>query len=226
MDASPPRQSKGGQGSGERKGRGDRSSVFVGPSMNLGAAQPISHAIMFYVLVIAALILFTPCALVPMWRHVQELNGKEREIAGAVAQLRQQIERNQEHIEALQADPQVIGRVARRELNKTEAGEQRLQWSAEELAALRLNLPPQDANVPPELPPVALPPWVERVQQWLPAWADSDLFAKSPNRTMILVMAGALLVAAFVLYTPKAEAVPGLAEAPPSGSSESSETEE
>ena len=98
-----------------RRSRGRRDEgVITGPSINLGASQPVSHAIMFYVLAFAAMALFAPCVLVPIWRDVQKLGGDERTMAGAVAQLRQQIERNQERIEALKVDPQVIERAKQR----------------------------------------------------------------------------------------------------------------
>jgi hypothetical protein len=191
MDASKPDEPHGGE-------------ILTGPSLNLGASQPVSHAIMFYVLSLVAMIIFAPCVLVPIWRDVQKLGEDERTMAALVAQLNQQIQRNNERIEALQADPQVINRVARRELNRQPADEQHIRWSQAEMAAVRLNLPTELCDSPPP-PPLAMPVWVVQMSSWLPAWANSDLFAKSPNREMMLVMAGSLLLTAFVLYTPKAE---------------------
>jgi cell division protein FtsB len=175
------------------------------PSINLGARQPISHSIMFYILTLAAMVIFAPCVLVPVWRDVQKLYEDERTMAGVVAQLRRQIDRNNERITALQSDPQVIDRVARRELNRQAADEQYILWTSAELAAVRGGTT-READPMPEVPPAALPVWMETAGHWLPAWASSDLFAKSPNREMMLVMAASLLLAAFVLYTPKAEA--------------------
>ncbi len=173
-------------------------------SLNLAARQPVSHAIMFYLLSIAAMLIFAPCVLVPIWRDVQKLQQVERQDALAIAELHQQIERNNTRIKALEADPLVIERVARRELNERPADEQHIRFSAAELAALRVNLPPELDN-PLEVPPPPTPAWVAWINRWLPAWAWSDLFAKSPNREMLLVMAGGLLLTAFVLYTPRAE---------------------
>jgi len=174
------------------------------PSLNLAARQPVSHAIMFYLLSAAALLVFAPCVIVPIWLDFQDLSETERSLRGLVLELQNQIDRNNNRIEALQSDPLVVERVARRELNRKSENEQHIRWSAAEKAALRLNIP-HDFQPEPELPPMAWPAWGESMCRWLPAWAWSDLFSKSPNREMLLVMAGCLLLTAFVLYTPRAE---------------------
>lgn len=185
-------------------GREKQSRWWGTPSINLGARQPISHAIMFYVLALASLAIFAPCVLVPVWMDVQKLHEDEQELAAVIAQLRHQIDRNNDRIVALQADPQVIERVARRELNRQPADEQLIKWSSAELAAV-----PDTSHLvtvsAPEVPAITLPEWMTAVGRWLPGWASPDLFAKSPNREMMLVMSAALLLAAFVLYTPKTE---------------------
>jgi cell division protein FtsB len=175
-------------------------------SLNLAARQPVSHAIMFYLLSAVAMILFAPCVLVPIWQDVQKLQADEQAVGGVIRELRQQVERNNTRIQALEADPLVIDRVARRELNQRPSNELHVRWTAAELAALRLNLPHDlQQGSSSEPPPIVSPPWVDSLSRWLPAWATSDLFAKSPHRQMLLVMAGSLLLTAFVLYTPRAE---------------------
>jgi hypothetical protein len=206
MDAGHSQQHRDGAHRDRTPAAPPRSRWGTG-SINLAARQPVSHAIMFYLLSLAALVIFAPCVLVPIWRDVQRLGEDERAMARIVADYRQQIERNNVRIEALQADPQVIERVARRELNQQPAGEQHISWTPAELAALRLNIPHNlDLDLDPDpVPASTTPAWVEKCGRWLPAWAASDLFAKSPNRELLLSMAGALLLTAFVLYTPKAE---------------------
>lgn len=173
-------------------------------SLNLAARQPVAHAIMFYLLAGTAILIFAPCVIVPIWQDVQKLNEDERALAALVAQLQQQIDKNNIRIDALTNDPLVIERVARRELNRRFEDEQHLRWSSAELAALRVNIP-HDLYEKPELPPASMPPWVESVRKWLPAWSWPELFAESPNREFLLAMAGCLLLTAFVLYTPRAE---------------------
>jgi len=159
---------------------------------------------MFYLLSTAALLIFAPCVLVPIWRDVQKLSENERALRALVLSLHEEIARNEIRIEALKNDPLVVERVARRELNQRSENEQHVRWTPAELAALRLNIP-HDLDKRPELPPASIPAWAASAKKWLPAWAWSELFAKSPNREFLLVMAGCLLLTAFVLYTPKAE---------------------
>lgn len=173
-------------------------------SLNLATRQPIAHAIMFYLLSSAALLIFAPCVLVPIWQDVQRLSDTERAMRALVLELREQIARNDIRIEALTNDPLVVERVARRELNRRAPDEQHVQWSSAELAALRLRIP-HDLQKKPELPPASMPDWVESVRKWLPAWPWAELFGQSPSRELLLVMAGCLLLTAFVLYTPRAE---------------------
>jgi len=40
------------------------------------------------------------------------------------------------------------------------------------------------------------------LSQWLPDWPYRDLFARSPQRPLLMAMAGGLLLAAFMLYAP------------------------
>lgn len=173
-------------------------------SLNLAARQPIAHAIMFYLLSTAAMLIFAPCVLVPIWNHVQELSEAERALRAMVLQLRAEIDKNEIRIDALKNDPLVVDRVARRELNQRSANEQHVRWTPAELAGLRLHIP-HELNRKPELPPASMPVWVENARKWLPAWPWPELFAKSPNREFLLVMAGCLLLTAFVLYAPRAE---------------------
>lgn len=187
-----------------RRSEASRMRWWGTTSLNLATRQPVAHAIMFYLLSTSAMLIFAPCVLVPIWRDVQKLSDDERAMRAMVLQLQEQIEKNNIRIEALRNDPLVIERVARRELNHKAENEQHVKWDSAELAALRLNIP-HDLYKKPELPPAAMPPWVESAKKWLPAWPWPELFAKAPNRQFLLVMAGCLLMTAFVLYTPRAE---------------------
>jgi cell division protein FtsB len=165
------------------------------------ATTQAAHAIMFWVLAGMAFALFAPAVLLPLWEESQEIHAHEQKMAAAVAQLEAQRDRNATRIEALKDDPLVIERIARRELNYKPEGEQVARYSSRELAALQVREPPQ---VPAAEPTGPLPAaWVHRVQAWMPAWPYHKLFVEMPNRMLMLLMAGGLLVTAFVLYGPK-----------------------
>ncbi len=167
------------------------------PSPTTSAA----HAIMFWVLAGMAFAIFAPAVLLPLWEESREIHLYEQKMNAALAQLQAQRDRNATRIEALKDDPLVIERIARRELNYRPEGEQVAHLSSRELAAVPAG---PSAEVTPSEAPGPLPAaWVNRVQAWLPAWPYHKLFVQMPNRMLMLLMAGGLLVTAFVLYGPR-----------------------
>jgi len=157
---------------------------------------------MFWVLTVLALLIFAPSVLVPLWLEKEQLGEYERSLAGAVAQIESQVARSQARSQALLTDPQVNERIIRRELNVQPQGERVIRWSPDELAAAR----------PEIVVPASQPAAREReenssrcvavLSQWLPDWPYRDLFARSPQRPLLMAMAGGLLLAAFMLYAP------------------------
>jgi hypothetical protein len=167
-------------------------------SRSVTGAGNAGHVIMFWVLTVMALAVFAPCVLVPIWIETQEVKAYERAVAAAVADLQAESDKRWAQIDALLGDPLVNERIVRRELNYQLAGEQFVPASTEDLAALRLWLPEPGPN-PLEAEP-QMPAWLASASRWLPAWPYQDLFATSPNRSLLLMMAGGLLAAAFLLY--------------------------
>lgn len=163
------------------------------------------HTIMFWVLIGLAILAFTPCVLVPIYLEKEQVREHERILAAVVAEYERTVERTRDRRDALMADPLVNERMIRRELNLRPQGEQIVRWSPEELAALPLKVPdlsePGAAGAGLSEPPE--PGWLVSLRRWLPAWPWRQLFAESPNRTLLMLMSGGLVVAAFVLYTPR-----------------------
>ena len=106
---------------------------------------------------------------------------------------------SQAQAQALLADPLVNERMIRRELNHRPAGEQVIRWTPGELVAVRVHLPEPEARAVPS-EKGALSARVAAVARWLPNWPWRELFAESPQRPILLMMAGGLLLAAFLLY--------------------------
>jgi len=157
---------------------------------------------MFWVLTGLALLIFAPCVLVPLWVEKEQMRVHERALETLVADLEAQVARDQARAQALMTDPQVNERVIRRELNVQPPGERVIQWSPDELASVN-----PDLVVPTTRPAKAVPEenssrCVAVLARWLPDWPYEDLFAKSPQRPLLLAMAGGLLLAAFMLYAP------------------------
>ncbi len=165
-------------------------------------AASAAHPIMFWVLTGLALLIFAPCVLVPLWVEKEQMRAHERALEALVADLEAQVARDQARAQALMTDPQVNERVIRRELNVRPPGERVIQWSPDELASVS-----PDLAVPTTQPAKVIPEenssrCVAVLARWLPDWPYEDLFARSPQRPLLLAMAGGLLLAAFLLYAP------------------------
>lgn len=157
-----------------------------------------THLVMFWLLVGMALFVAIPCVLVPVWMDTQELIQAERQAAETVARLTAYEAEQQRIVTALTEDPLVIERLARRDL--------RYRQPDEELWPVGADLPPELVTTGPKAsdavpPPVVEPPAiVERVAAWLPGLPWVDLFGRASNRAILLLMAGGLLAAAFLLF--------------------------
>ena len=165
------------------------------------SSAPAGHAIMFWVLTTLAMAVFAPCVLVPIWLETEEVIEHERSAAALVAGLQRQVDRNDARARALLADPLVNERIIRRELNFRPDGEQVVRWRSAELVGLDLDLPEPSPDAAIE-PSDHHPAWMTPLGRWLPPWPWRKLFGESPNRSLLLVLAGGLLVSAFVLYGP------------------------
>jgi hypothetical protein len=175
-------------------------------------AYVAAHPIMFWVLTGLALLIFAPCVLVPLWFEKEQMRAYEASLTAVVADLEHQAARGRARTQALLNDPQVNERIIRRELNVHPKSEQVIQWSPDELAAAAPGI-----DVPASRPAAAAQEenssrCVAVLARWLPDWPYQDLFAKSPQRPLLLAMAGGLLLAAFMLYAP----VPALENSDPS----------
>ncbi|MGQ9649579.1 MAG: hypothetical protein ACUVXJ_05685 [Phycisphaerae bacterium] len=179
----------------------DRGAQGGGRAESHGAVVA-QHCIMFWVLTVLAIAVFAPCVLAPIYAETEQIMETEQKLERLVADLKEQANRNEERIKAIEADPQVNQRIIRRELNYRFEGEQIIQWPAAELASTRLDLSMLESAEEP-LPPInPYPAWVLRLGEWLPAWPWRKLFVESPNRELLAIMAAGLLATAFFLYGP------------------------
>ncbi len=159
---------------------------------------------MFYVLSTLALAIFAPCVLVPAWAESAQLREYHRDLAVVVAGLQAQVEANNARSERWRSDPLVSERAVRREFNYQPPGEQVIRSGQDGAVALTaLSEYPSLKRTVPRAAPNPVPAWVTGTKRWLPAWNWSFLFARSPNRELLLLMSGGLLLTAFILYAPQ-----------------------
>jgi len=169
-------------------------------SVDFGSGGPPGgHAVMFWVLVGMAVLVFAPCVLVPIWMQTEELIRAEREAQAVLHRLEMRIGEQKRLMDGLRNDPSVNERVARRDL--------RFQHAAEELVPVSEAAPARivsarDSAVQETLEngDATLVVTVQAVRRWLPDLPWVELFGRPPNRTIFLLMAAALVVTAFVLF--------------------------
>jgi hypothetical protein len=166
----------------------------------LSGSDAGSHIVMFWVLVVMAALVFTPCVLIPVWLETEDLIEAERRAADGVEAMEKHIGEQDRLIEALTSDPLAVERLARRDLRYRKRDEEAVP--VDERFAFDVPLPTEseaesfgEGEAPQELP-VA----VTLARRWLPDLPWVELFGRPPNRTIFLMMAGGLLVAAFVLF--------------------------
>jgi hypothetical protein len=156
---------------------------------------------MFWLLLGMAVLVFAPCVIVPVWMDTEELIRTEADAAAAIGRLEQQIAAQVRLETALRSDPLVNERIARQELRYGRPDENILPGAAENPTDLPSRQMPAVAPPSESSPAITPPPaWTQSVRPWLPSLPWVELFGKPPNRTIFLLMAGGLLVAAFVLY--------------------------
>jgi cell division protein FtsB len=151
---------------------------------------------MFWVLIALAAAAFAPCVILPAWRNYQSVARVEQQVRADVQRAEGELERQRRRADALRGDPAVIARVAQRELGYRKPGEVSVALGAE---------PPSDAAIPPPvaMEPVEPPPIVVGLVRRLPSLDYDAVFCDGPTRAIIMVLAGGLVLAAFVLYPPR-----------------------
>ncbi|HOW19384.1 MAG TPA: hypothetical protein PLC79_10125 [Phycisphaerae bacterium] len=176
----------------------------AGPDAGRTAAAPSdfgAHVVMFWLLVTMAAMVFAPCILIPIWMETQDLVRAEADVAARTARLKAHIARQERLIQALTSDPLLAERLARRDLRFRRAGEivEPVQAPSPRVPEEgEIELASEPATDAP--PPLETPFAVTLTKRWLPDLPWVELFGRPPNRTIFLVMAGCLLVAAFVLF--------------------------
>ncbi|MCK4659453.1 MAG: septum formation initiator family protein [Phycisphaerae bacterium] len=150
---------------------------------------------MFVVLVGMAAVVFAPCVLLPIWRDYQALRYAEQVEQAELERARALLQLQRRRLEALQNDPAAIARVARRELGYRDP---------HEFTVPVVLAPEQVVEIAPvALTPVEPPGVVAGLVGKLPAADYDSIFCHEPTRTILMCLAGGLLLSAMVIYAPR-----------------------
>ncbi len=174
------------------QGADSSSAVDSGPG-------PVGEAggspLVFWGLLALALAGFLPCVLLPVWREYQAVALAAQVEEQRVEVMRRHVDQQRRALDALREDPAVVARLAQRELAYVRPGQSEVPVPgvARVVAAPATPLTPGAVDPP---PPVAA------VVARLPK-ADYDrLFCEEPTRTIVALLSGGVLVAAFAIGRP------------------------
>jgi len=149
----------------------------------------------FWLLFSLAAAAFAPCVIVPVWLDCQETRQAEQRQLADVRRAQSEVDRQRRLAEALRSDPAVIARAAQRELEYTIPGQLRVDISPSPVSPQSDAVEPSaSAASDPPIPPAPIP---------LPKLNYRAIFCDPPTRTVITLMSGGLLLAAFILFPPR-----------------------
>lgn len=184
------------------------SSTPSSSSMDFVYASSTAHRLMFVILSCLSFCLFAPTVLLPTLREYCELLAEEARLIKIADHLDTEIHRQDNLLEDFAQDVSINERLAILDLKYKNPDE-------EVLPVL-----PEDYN-PPPIPklddvkfasalmiPQDWPKDVRRFEAWGQRNGLIDLFLDRNLRQVFLLMAGGLLVAAFVLFAPRRQIVP------------------
>jgi hypothetical protein len=161
-------------------------------------ASPVSHVVMFWILLASAAGLFGASILVPVWQDHQEVLAAKAQAQQRVDSLRQELARKQAIAEALEDDPIVNEHTALRDFNYHLLGREVIHTHPETVVEIRPegSSPAIAAHRPAWLPFVP-DKWL-RVDTWIEEMRRPDV------RRGMLLAAAFLTAVAMVIFAPPA----------------------
>lgn len=178
------------------------SRQFASPPM---PRSPFGHRVMFLLLAVLSFAVYAPTVVLPIIREHCELLAEEARIDLEVQGLRKEVARGEEMLDAFKHDSEVIERLAQIDLNYQRPNEETMPvtptrtFPAPDPARASLDEPTGSLMLPHDWPE-----WALTAQRWGDDRGITRLFVDARLRVVLLLMAGGLLVAAFVLFAPTA----------------------
>lgn len=154
--------------------------------------------LVFWLLTLLALAVFTPCVLLPEWRDVEALWIAEQAQQHRLDVLQRRVDRERRVLEVIGSDPAAIARLAQRELSFQRPGETAMPVSV-------AGPPPRSPQ--PFVPESAFggPPILARALATLPDYNYDAIFRNDETRPVILTLSITLIGVAFVLFGRRSE---------------------
>jgi hypothetical protein len=160
------------------------------PSTPLTPTDPLNGAV-YWLLVTMGVGGLALCVLLPESRELQRLAAAEQAHVRSLNAIRQNLEREERLLEALQGDPAVLARLARRELNYRSPYDRFVTLAAEESAPL---------VVPEDEPGVSSPQTADPLRAYLPDYDYDGMLHHAETRNAIAFLSIALLATSAGLF--------------------------
>ncbi|MCG8408349.1 MAG: hypothetical protein MI923_24375 [Phycisphaerales bacterium] len=171
-------------------------------SENVIPTSPLGHRIMFVVFALLAFGLFAPTILLPILREHCELLAEEGRLTKQCTELEQETIRQDALLEAFATDQTINERLAVLDLHYKNPNEIVVPVLRTDQVTVTpsFNLPEfqSDLSIPAHWPRS-----VRRLERWAEKKGLIDLYLDPALRPAFLLMAGGLIIAAFVLCAPR-----------------------
>ena len=166
--------------------------------------SPLGHRVMFMLLALLSFCVYAPTVVLPIIREHCELLTEEARLKVAVQGLHRDVARGEEMLDAFKHDSEVIERLAQIDLRYQRPNEETMS-----ITPTRTFPAPDTATLEEEpagslLLPNDWPAWALAAERWGDERGVTRLFIDARLRVVLLLMAGGLVVAAFVLFAPMA----------------------
>lgn len=181
------------------------------PSHDLGCivlkpeerVSTLGHRLLFVVLMLSAFALYVPTTLLPILMEHCRLLTEERRLTDVVAQLEAELQHREEMAKAFAQDSIINERLAVLDLHYANPGEEVVPVLPPDFSVLRLPV----AEGPPSRSRLGLPDdwpaWALSVERWANDNGLMGIFLDPGVRPILYFMAGGLVVAAFVVLSPR-----------------------
>ncbi|MBU0717073.1 MAG: hypothetical protein KJ749_02400 [Planctomycetes bacterium] len=179
--------------------------------VNQGVEQPrnpssrVGEVVVFWLLVLMGFSAFASCIVLPEWRAYVALEVACQAEEHRRDAVQRDVERTQRLHRAMQSDPAVIDRLARRELTFRQAGEQTVLVALPASGDILESQSESDglAEMPFVPRPIEPPIPIARLRALLPDYDYAQVFCSGETRPIIMGMSVGLLGIALWLFSPR-----------------------
>lgn len=182
----------------------NEETTTLNPAATKTPRSPMEHRVMFVLFVLLSFALFAPVVMLPIVRDHCELLVEEGKLRERNALLQHELDRRIALRDAFENDAVVNERLAMLDLHYRKPGEDVLTILPNHFQADPVVVESTTPTFQSVLRiPADWPEPVRKTEAWAQQYGLIDLFLNPDVRPAFLLMAGGLLVAAFVLFAPR-----------------------